>query len=819
MACPSAAYPMDLLAAWLIFPLVALAVSGGIGLLLSRAGGGAVPGTLLFGLGFCGLVVTTQLTTTWSWAAPATVAVVLAIAVAGGVIGRHRLRPLRPDRWAVAAGLATFAMAGAPVVLSGEATFAGYTVLADTSIHVMGADALLERGRDLASLPPSSYQGALVSYYNGSAYPAGAPTALGAISRATGEDPLWTFAPFMALLLAFLALALYELAGTALARGPVRAGVAVVGAQPAIVTTYALQGSIKEVGAASLIGLLAALVPWYVVRRGAGDSPAAIVPLAVVTAAASAVVGAVALIWAAPLILVAILLGARRAPTRRAADAWVTAATLGAVVAVLSVQTLSGLGTYLEVTNSGRTPEARTGNLKQPLLPTQTLGVWLRGDHRDRPVGAPRAATILLQILVGVAALGAAVLLTRRRIWGPMLLLAVMLGATAVLVWQGTPWSDAKAYMIAAPAVLFCALLGAAVIARSSPSRPARFAATAAGAAMVVGVVASNALAYREASLAPRDRFEELAGIAERFAGQGPALTPEYEEFGKYLLRELAPESPVEGWRSRDLQLATPDDPPNLLGTSVEHGQFTDPYVRQFPLLILRRGFSESRAPVGYRRVYVGEWYDVWRRDPGAEDLVLASLPLGTGRQASAEPSCADVRALAERARADGGDLAFVARDKAPVFSPGRVDHSFNWLTDSGDEDVVILFGPGRAESTVDVAAAGTYDVWMEARVGRPAEVLFDGRVVGTVARRLNPRRSAEHVGRVDLTAGRHAIEVRVGGGGPAPGSGGVNRIIGPVGLTAQDPATLPVARLAPDRWQSLCGRQLDWVAAVRSGR
>lgn len=811
---------MDLLTAWLLFPLAALALCGGLGLLVSRLSSGQLPGTLVAGVGLSGLVVASQLTTAWTWSARATVPIAVGLGLLGAVLCRHRLRRLRPDGWAVATLVVTFAMAGAPVVLSGQATFAGYTVLADTSIHVMGADALLEDGRYFLDTPPSSYQGAMVSYYNGSAYPAGAPTALGTVSRLTFQDPLWTFAPFVALLLALLALALYELAGCALARGPARAAVAVVAAQPAIVTTYALQGSIKEIGAASFTGLLAALVPWYVTRREDGAGAQSVVALAVVTAAACAVVGAVALVWAGPMVVAAMVVAARRSPSRGGVDTWVSVTVLALLVAVLSVQTISGLKTYLDVTNSGRTPEARTGNLKQPLSPAQSLGVWLRGDHRDRPDGPRRPVTILLQAVVALAALGAVVLLARRRLWPPLLFLAVMVGAALLLVWQGTPWSDAKAYMITAPAVVFCALLGVLTLAQEAGVRRLlRGAAAGIAAVIAVGVIASNALAYREASLAPRDRLEELAGIADRFHGQGPTLTPEYEEFGKYLLRDLAPESPVEGWRSRDLQLATPDDPPNLLGSSVEHGQFADGYIRQFPLLVLRRGFSESRAPFGYRRVFRGRWYDVWRRDADAADAVVAGIPLGTGRQAAAVPDCDGVRRLAVRARQAGAQLAFVARDATPVFAPGRVKHSYNWLTDTGDPDAVILFGPGRATGTVRVAAAGTYDVWMEARVGRTAQVLIDGVVAGELSQRLNPRRSAERVGRVTLAAGRHIIEVLVGGGGLAPGEAGVNRIIGAVGLTAADSADLQVQRSDPARWRELCGRSLDWVAAVRPAR
>lgn len=810
---------MDLLLSWIVFPAAALALCGGIGLLVERAAGTRIFGPLLPGVGLCGLVVVTQVTTTWAWSAPATVWVALALALAGAVLGRARLRRLRPDGWAVAAALVTFAIAAAPVVLSGSATFAGYTVLADTSIHVMGAEALLDHGRDFASLPDSTYRGALVSYYNGSAYPAGAPTALGTISRVVGADPLWTFAPFMVLLLAQLALALYALAGTALPRGALRAGVATVAAQPAIVFTYALQGSVKEVGAASLVGLIAALVPWYVGRREEGDGPRPVVVLAVATAAAAAVVGAVALVWAGPLLAVALVLGTRRAPGHGRLDTIVSAGVLGLVVLALSVQTLNGLGTYLDVTNSGRTPEARTGNLKQPLSPAQSLGVWLRGDHRDRPDGPRKPATILLEILVAATALLGAVVLARRRIWAPPVFLAVMAGATVLLAWQGTNWSDAKAYMIASVAPVFVALLGAAYLLRDAGvPRLGRAAAAAALTAIGLGVLASNALAYREVSLAPRDRLEELASVADRFAGKGPVLTPEYEEFAKVVLRDLAPESPVEGWRSRALQLADPAHAPNLLGTSVENGQLADAYVRQFPLMVVRRGFSESRAPEGYRLAWQGRWYDVWQRDDAARK-VLATLPLGRGRQAAAVPDCAAVARLADTARAAGGTLTYVAREPTPIFAPGRVKHAWNWVTESGDPDAVALFGPGRARGAITVTTPGRYVVWMETRVGRPAQVLVDRRVVGQVRDRLNPRRSAERVAVVDLPAGRHTVEVLVGGGGLRPGDAGVNRIIGAIGFTREDSARLPVRTIPVARWRELCGRSLDWIAAVGPAR
>ena len=133
---------MDLVAAWLLYPIVALAVCWGLGLLVQRAAG-ELPAALLLPVGMAALVCATQLTTYWDWSAELTLPLVVVLTVAGFWLGRGRLRPPL-DPWGVAAAGAVFAVFAAPIVLSGAATFAGYTVLGDTSIHMIGADALLD---------------------------------------------------------------------------------------------------------------------------------------------------------------------------------------------------------------------------------------------------------------------------------------------------------------------------------------------------------------------------------------------------------------------------------------------------------------------------------------------------------------------------------------------------------------------------------------------------------------------------------------------------------------------------------------------------
>ena len=63
-----------------------------------------------------------------------------------------------PERWAPGRGaLAVFAVYAAPIVLSGQATFAGYIKLDDTATWLAMTDRAMEHGRNLAGLEPSTY--------------------------------------------------------------------------------------------------------------------------------------------------------------------------------------------------------------------------------------------------------------------------------------------------------------------------------------------------------------------------------------------------------------------------------------------------------------------------------------------------------------------------------------------------------------------------------------------------------------------------------------------------------------------------------------
>jgi hypothetical protein len=796
---------VDLLAAWLLFPAVALVTSLGVGLLVERVSGERLPGALLAPVGMAGVVALTQLTTRWDLTAEATLPLLLIAAVAGWVLG-DRARALRPDRWAAAAALGVFAVVGAPVFLSGAATFAGYTVLGDTSIHFIGADSLLRLGRDLSGLPPSSYEFSLSAYYGANGYPSGGPTAVGALTSLVHVDVAWTFQPFLAGLIALMALCLWSLAGELVPNRPLRAAVAFIAAQPALVLAYSLQGSVKEVGTAFAVTLVAALIPTYVARARGGWRRA--IPLAVACAAAIGIVGLAAAVWLGPLMigaLVATWLKHRFVP-------WLAAVAFLVVSAVLSYQMLLELTEYVEVAGGVVTSQQEFGNLLGPLDRMQRFGVWLVGDYRYKPAATWTETKVLIGVVIGAVAIGA-IHVVRRRAWAVGLYAVVSVLASEYVLRQGSPWADGKALMIVSPAIMLIAALSSAAL----WDMRRRAGAWALMAAVSLGVLWSNALAYHDVSNAPRERLAELDEIGERVAGQGPTLYPEFEEYAKHFLRDAAPEGPTEGWQRRYAESLGRDGHLVRQGFSTDIDRFTDEYLAEWRTVVLRRGFASSRPPSYFRRVHEGDYYDVWQRRPGAERSLIRHISAGDFRNPTAEVPCDQLQELAREAEAEGGRLAYLERLPNALADPAAAELPRGWYVDPTDGVTVHPAGQGTLEMELTAPADGRYDLWLEGSFGRGIQVSLDGRKVGEVAYRLNGRGTAEHIATLELRAGRHTVTLNRGGGSLRPGNGGsAMRLIGPAALTPEDTGAIAVQTMAPADWRDLCGAQLDWAEAVR---
>lgn len=779
-----------MLLAWVLYPLVLLALCAGLGLLVDALTGRRLPGVLLAPVGLAAIVVVGQFTTLADATAELTAPLLVLLAAAGLAFSLPwRRGPIDPAPAAVAIGV--FLVFGAPVILSGEPTFAGFIRLDDTATWLALTDRVMEHGRDLGGLAPSTYQLTL-DFNLGDGYPAGVFLPFGAAQKLTGGDLAWVFQPYVAFLAAMLSLGLWEIVGSAVRRPALRALVVFVAAQPALLFGYSLWGGVKEVAAAVFVALAAALAP-AVLGSAAGTSRAGAAaaareaarhtaPLALVAGALVGVLSMGGLVWVAPMLLVLAALAVRRFG---AGGGLLLAAAFTLLLALFVGPILAG-GVFSPL-QSGLTNESELGNLAGPLNPLQALGIWPTGDFRADP-GATVAAAVLIALAAAAAALGLWAAWRRRST--ATLLYATALLACAAIVIVGSPWVGGKALATAAPTALALALVGAAAaLALDRPSGTVLLVAIAAG------VLWSGALAYRDVSLAPYDQLVELEEIGERFAGEGPALMTEYNPYGaRHFLRELDAEG-VSELRTRLV--------PTRDGGEVEKGGAADTDeldlngLLEYRTLILRRSPVRSRPPLPYRPAWAGEDYEVWQRPVTPTAIVLSHQPYGGPLDAAALPRCSEVvglgLGLANQLGAVPQDISLLAMSHAPV----------------------LAVRDGRLR----VPRAGPYIAWLEGSVPGSVELLLDGQPVGEARHVLNNSGGFIRLGRVWIGGGTYAAELRFGGAGLLPGSGGEPATTGPVLFSPAEEPPERTVTVSVDRARELCGRRWDWIeAVVRAG-
>ena len=334
---------MTLVACWILLPLVLGALALGCGLLLEVITGRRLSGVLLAPAGLAVIVVVAGFTVSNDNTAELTTPLVIALAVAGFALGAPG-RARSADAWALAAAAAVYAVFAAPVVLSGEATFAGYIKLDDTATWLAITDRVMDHGRDLQGLGPSTYEVTLRSYLE-NGYPVGSFVPLGIAHSITGQDSAWLFQPYIAFLAAMMALALYGLAASILRSPALRAAVAFLAAQPAILFGYSLWGGVKEIAGAWILATVAALLAPLLSDRL--DLRALVAPT-VACAATLAILSVAGAAWLAPsLLLVAGVL----IVTRGFRAALVPAIAFTVLGAVLSIPPLLYAEAFLDVGN------------------------------------------------------------------------------------------------------------------------------------------------------------------------------------------------------------------------------------------------------------------------------------------------------------------------------------------------------------------------------------------------------------------------------------------------------------------------------------
>ena len=754
----------------LVYPLVLALLCVGAALLVDWLSGGWLPAMLLPAVGAAALIAVAQLSTYVVPLAPATPYLLVAVAVAGCGLGRERVRGLAnaartsgsARRQLLVCPLA-YALALAPVLLAGRATFSSYMALSDSAVHMLGADYLIRHGQDYSHLDLRNSYGLFVHNYYASSYPSGADTLYGGSSFVLGVPLMWTFQPFAAFMLATAAGPAWVLVRRVGLDGAWAVGATLTVVLPGLVYAYELIGSIKEIASLPLILSMGALVlshrNWIGMASRA-DARAA-VPFGLLVAAGVSALGVAFGAWALAAVLVvgAVALSELTLPRtgggatsrgviepthhdaggpltlRRAA--WIFA--LGVLVLVVAAwPTWVKVGGSLNVANAIAST-SNPGNVHTPLRASQMLGVWLNGSYLELPKGVLLTLTSVAIACVLAAALVGVAHAVRER-WYALL---GWLGAS-ILVWvllshYATTWASAKTLMLTSPLMILMAWAGIAAL-RSWHMRivgplVALVVAPLVAGLLVSGVVVSDAMQYHASNLAPTARYEELASIDAHFAGQGPTL---FEDFDEYALYEL-----------RDMDIGGPSfiyPPPALAaagghGKPVDLGRIAPSALAAYPLIVTRRDPSAPRPPVAYRLLWQGVYYQVWSRARGAR--------------------------LRERKPAGARNAQLVSVPLKRTLRP----HGWR-LSRKG----IVMNGPGTLSATFSLSHAGAWELWLKGDVMRTLTIRIDGIALGRLGGQLdgnslvtNPLTPLH----VTLAAAHHTLTISRPGANLSPGDGG----------------------------------------------
>jgi hypothetical protein len=392
----------------------------------------------------------------------------------------------------------------------------------------------------------------------------------------------------------------------------------------------------------------------------------------------------------------------------------------------------------------------------------------------------------------------------------PML---ALLGALIVWLTGSNPWVVAKGLAIASPALPAAALIGASALGGvAAPALLGRPVVIGLTAAIGAGVIWSNVLGYRDATLAPKGQLAELQHIGPLVAHHGPTFVNEFEIYAdRHFLRDGAPTEPAE---YRPYQLPLADGTLLTQSAQADLDAFPASLLEGFGSIVTRTSPVASRPPSAYALVWRGRYYELWQR-PATPATILEHVPFG---DVSSHPYCGNsvggsaplcaiqpvaaapcrlIGSLARRAAADHAQLVAYQRP-APLVA--RADQSRwpgEWFRDPRDESLTPT-APGALTTHIATVGLQRYAVWLGGSFARGFDVTVDGHDLGRVKNQLQNIGQYIEVGSQVLGPGVHAIVLRYPGADLTPGSGAEMTELDEIALQPLDrPATglLRVAR------------------------
>ena len=750
-------------------------------------------------VGVAVLIAASQLTTDLASSAPATPYAIVAVALAGFLVGARRLgrllRALPRPGWQLGLPVAVYLFALAPVLLAGRTTFSSYGLLPDSAVHMIGADWLIHHGRDYAGLDPASSYGQYIKAYFATSYPSGGDTLFGGSALLLRLPLIWAFQPFNAFVLATAAGPAWLLAREIGLRGRWAALAALTATLPALVYGYELVASIKEIVALPMILTMGALV---VNRRSLDGPPRGVIPLAVVVAAGISSLGVAFGAWVLVAAAVAVFAVVRAAAGPR--PALVRALGLAGIAAVVLL--VCAWPTWYELSGSLNVAESiaatpNPGNLVRPLGIAQVAGTWFSRTYNTVPHDLDLVLTsVFIGLTIALAILGAVHLLRRRTYYLAGwfgLMLAVWLGLTI----YGATWTDAKILMLSSPVVVLLGWAGVAAIRESRAGLARTLAAPALALLLAGGILASDAFQYHDTALAPTARYAELASLNSIFANRGPTLFTDFDEWSLYQIRSLDIGGPDFVYRPLGLETVVRDH-----GDPVDLDRAPPFALLPYKLIVTRRDPTASRPPSAYGLLWQGDYYEVWGRIPGAP-AALAHF----GRSARLPVTCAQIATIAHLARSANVGLV-AARQVARV----TIDTLAAKRLRPAD---------GRFASSFAIPTTGTWQLWIKGELMSAVRLTIDGRLIDTVEGEVSGSAFSASTAapvRIHLTAGNHTIEFARTGPNLAPGAGGPAYLAAAFLTHPGAGARARLAAVPTSDWRSLCTRRPQWVEATGPG-
>jgi hypothetical protein len=776
---------------------------------------------LVLPAGFAALLAIGTFLTAFDLTAELNAVALVLLAIGGLVLERRTVVAALRTGWAffapAVAALAGYLLMVFPAMSTGTASWTGYQRITDLSQQFNWAAWLVTRGREI---PPVRDGGFLevISKTAVTGYPGAGNAVFGSVAQIFGVQPAWTYQALMGITVAMLVLAVYGLLERAVESRGLRTLGAFVAAQPSILFGYGMVGGIKEYTSAFGLVFCGALLNRL---RPSEQGLRGMLPLAL---GVSATIGSFSLTigpWMGVLLPVAAaitVVGRRWEIDRRALAAWAgTAVVIAALSAPMLYWATQLAKVAVQAEGSDATALIDLGNLRAAIPVRSALGAWISGDYRNPELGDTPQTALVLVVIAALAIVGL-VAAWRARHRGLLVLALSTAVATLYYVTRTGPWIELKAICLTGPIVLSLAFTGVAWIGRAAPLRTGRGALAAGGAAVVaLGVLAGNALAIHDITLAPGERMRDLDRIGQRFAGQGPAVYPAHEEYAELFLRDLKVTALVNPGAAG---IGPPQLRPDVLANGPEFSRAYDldafivTWLEQARLIVQRRGPFFSRPPARYELVRRSRFTDVWRRSSGEWAFWHVAVP-GAGP----EEMRLDCRELIRRVPTVNPDTSRIAYAIPPQNAVTDLDESRlpgPWRSTS--PDTVVMNGPGSVEGTVRVPETGEYRIWIQGAEQRPATVAIDGREAGVLDDAWSYTQGWTLLSTRRVDAGTHAVRLTKGSGRPWPGDGAGGAAVGPIVLERADDPSAGAVRYAPlSDARRICRdvADYDWVELV----